>query len=157
MFKERIPVQMNELKRLFDEMYEVNHQIWSCVLELGKDQLMLDLGYPIGSIHFQLVQMIRSENLWVNFLWHGEVEYLQAVNFPTLAQIRREWDALEAEIRDYLSTLTTADLESTVELDSLNLPSLTLNDILLQVVNHATNYRTQLLSSIYQVCYLMIP
>lgn len=157
MFKERIHIQMDELKRLFDEMYRANRQMWACVQELREDQLALDLGYLNGSIRFRLVQMICNENLWVNFLWHGEVEYLQEVNFPTLAQIRQEWDALEAEMRDYLSTLTPADLECTVELDSLNLPQHSLSDILLWVVNQATRYRTQILSGIHQMCRPMIP
>jgi len=157
MFKEQTPIQVHELTRLFDEMYRANHQMWACIQELREEHLTTDLGHASGSIHTQLVQMIGNENLWVNFLWHGEVEYLQAVNFPTLAQIRLEWDALEAEMHDYLSTLTPADLECTVELDSLNLPSLTLGDILLGVVNHATTYRTQILSGIHQPGSPMIP
>lgn len=157
MFKEQTPIQVHELRHLFDEMYRANHQMWVCVRELREEQLTIDLGYPIGSIHAQLVQMIHSENLWVNFLWHGEVEYLQAVNFPTLAQVRLEWDALETEMRDYLSTLTPADLEHQVELGCLNLPLTTLSDILLRVVNHATTYRTQILSGIHQLGSPMIP
>jgi len=157
MFKEQTPIQVHELRHLFDEMYRANHQMWVCVLKLREEQLTTDLGYPIGSIHTQLVQMICNENLWVNFLWHGEVEYLREVNFPTLAQIRLEWDALEAEMRDYLSTLTPAVLEHQVELGCLNLPRLTLREILLRVVNHATNYRTQILSGIHQLGSPMIP
>jgi uncharacterized damage-inducible protein DinB len=151
MFKDRVPAQMNELKHLFDEMYQANHQMWECVQELREDQLTIDLGDRNGSIRFQLVQMICNENLWVNFLWHGEVEYLQEVNFPTLAQIRLEWDALEVELRDYLATLSPADLACTVELDSLNLPPHNLSDILLRVVTQATKYRTQILLGIHQL------
>jgi uncharacterized damage-inducible protein DinB len=157
MFQERIPIQMNELKRLFDDMYRANHQMWQCILQFREDQLTINLGYLNGSVRTQLVQMICSENLWVNFLWHGEVEYLREAGFSTLAQVRLEWDALEAEMRDYLSTLTPADLEHLVELDFLNLPTLTVSDILLRVINHATNYRTQILLDIQLLCSPMIP
>lgn len=153
MSNEPTAIQIHELRHRFDEMYRANHQMWACILELRKDQLTVDLGYPIGSIHAQLIQMIRNENLWINFLWHGEVEYLQEVNFPTLARVRLEWDALEAEIRDYLSTLTPTDVEHQVELERLNLPPLTLSDILLRIVNQTTKSRTQILLCIHQLCH----
>ena len=152
MFQEHTRVQTNELHGLFDDMYRANHQMWECILQVREDQLTLDLGSARGSIRTQLVQMIHNENLWVNFLWHGEVEYLRETDFPTLAKVRLEWDALESEMRDYLSTLTAMDLEYQVELDFVNLPSLTISDILRRLVDQATKIRTLILSDIHRLC-----
>ncbi len=120
-------------------------------MKLDDEQRHTDLQYSIGSVHSQLVHMVTIENLWINYLWHGEVEFLPASSFPTLAQLREEWDALEEEMRDYLTTLTDADLEQEIEIDFLPVPILKLRDVLLQIINHATDHRTQILAGIHRL------
>jgi len=150
-------IAMNELQSLFDAMYRENHQMWVCLLELHADQLKIYMEIMNGSIHSLLVQMICNENLWVNYLWHDQVEYLRLSEFPTLAKIRHEWDSLEAEMRDYLSILTVDDLGRVVDTCSLNLPSVTLIEILTQVVNYAASCRTQILAGIHELCDHVMP
>jgi len=137
------------LRRLFDYMYWANCQMWECAIALDDQQLSTDLDYSVGSIHAHLVHMVSMDNLWVNFLWHDEVEFLTERHMPTLAKIREEWDALEDEMRDYLSTLTDQDLEQSITPPFLNLPILKLGDALLQIVNHATDHRAQILAGIH--------
>lgn len=140
---------IQNLSRLFDYMYWANCQMWQCAISLDEQQLSTDLGYSIGSVRAQLVHMVSMDNLWINFLWHDEVEFLNGTYLPTLPKIREEWDALEEEIRDYLTTLTDEDLEQVVTPPFLNLPSLKLGDILLQIINHATDHRAQILAGIH--------
>ncbi len=152
-----VQIAMNELRSLFDAMYQENHQMWAYLLELHVDQLKINMEITNGSIHSLLVQMMCNENLWVNYLWHDEVEYLRVSEFPTLAKIRHEWDALEVEMKDYLSTLTVDDLGRVVDTCSLNLPSVTLIEILTQVVNYAASCRTQILAGIHELCDHVMP
>lgn len=142
---------IEQLTQLFDYMYWANCQMWQCVIELDEDQLTTDPGYSIGSIRAQLVHMMTIDNLWINYLWHGEVEFLQADHFLTLSQIRTEWDALEEEARDYLSTLTSDNLAQWVAPPFLNLPTMKLGDMLIQLVNHSTDHRAQILAGIHGV------
>ena len=142
---------IQDLTRLFDYMYWANCQMWNCVTALDEHQLNTPLEYSIGSVRAQLTHMVSIENLWINYLWHEEVEFLPADYFRDLPQIREEWDALEEEIRDYLSTLTDDDLQQEIEPDFFDLPPLKLGDILLQLINHATDHRAQILAGIHRL------
>lgn len=144
-------MSIQDLTRLFDYMYWANCQMWDCVTSLDEQKQTADLGYSIGSVRAQLVHMVSMDNLWINFLWHSDVEFLSENYLPTLPKIREEWDALEDELRDYLSTLTDDDLEQTITPPFLNLPPLKLGDILLQIVNHATDHRAQILAGIHHL------
>lgn len=145
-------MKIEELSRLFDGMYRENRRMWEAVQSLRYEQLTQPLEGSSGSIRAQLVRMIRAENLWVNFLWHGEIEFLREDQYPTLALIRVEWDALEAEIRDYLSTLTSADLERTIKPPFLRRAPIRIGDVLVQVVSDAANQRAHILTGLQKLC-----
>ena len=144
-------MKIADFQKLFDYMYWANCQMWHCIVEMDDTQRTTDLHYSIGSVQAQLIHMVSIENLWINYLWHGEVEFLTENLLPTLGHIREEWDALEDEIRDYLTTLTDADLDRVIHPPFLNLPPLTLRDILLQLVNHATDHRAQILAGVHRL------
>ncbi len=148
---------INDLTCAFEDMYRANHHLWSCISELHTEQLMVGVGHEEASIHSLLLQMITNENLWINYLWHVEVEYLRETDFPTLTKIRLELDALEAEMRDYLSILTLTDLEQKVNLSFVDASPLRLGAILWQVIDDAASYRTQILAGIHQLCVHVIP
>jgi len=139
---------VQEMIRLFDYMYWANKQMWQCVLTLDEAQQKINLDYSIGSVHDQLVHLVSVENLWVNYLWHGEVEFIDGRMLNTLSQIRKEWDALEQEMRDYLSTLTDDDLNQVITVKFATPSTVKLKDILLQILNHATDHRAQILAGI---------
>ena len=142
-------MSIQDLKCLFDYMYWANCQMWECAIALNDQQLSTDLDYSVGSIRAHLVHMVSMDNLWINFLWHDDVEFLTDRQLPTLIKIREEWDALEEEMRDFLSTLTDDDLERSITPPFFNMPTLKLRDALLQMVNHATDHRAQILAGIH--------
>lgn len=144
-------MKIADIQKLFDYMYWANCQMWQCVVQIDESQRNTDLHYSLGSVQSQLVHMVSIENLWINYLWHGEVEFLDQQLLPTLTHIREEWDALEDEIRDYLTTLSDDDLEQIIEPKFFNLPPLKLRDILLQIVNHATDHRAQILAGLHRL------
>lgn len=133
------------LKRLFNYHYYANRQLWSSVMMLSDQQFTQAQSDGSPSIRTQIVHMVANENLWVNFLWHGEVEFLQEFHLPTRASIREEWDALEEEILDFIDELSPAELNRQVEptfLDMGGFPRVW--EILLQIVSHAAESRTQI-------------
>lgn len=142
---------VKDLIQLFDYMYWANCQMWQCVTTLDDKQRHTPLEYSIGSIHLQLVHMVSVENMWINYLWHGEVEVLNETYFKTIDQLREEWDALESEMRDYLTTLSDDDLNHDIDTSFFNLPTLKLGDILLQLINHATDHRAQILAGVHRL------
>ena len=133
------------LTRLINYHYWANHRLWPSVMALSEKQFTQALSDGSPSIRAQIVHMVANENLWVNYLWHDEVEFLQESHIPTRASIREEWDALEEEMRDFIDELSPAGLESRVEPTFLNTGgSLTVWEILLQIINDATASRAQL-------------
>jgi uncharacterized damage-inducible protein DinB len=133
------------LIKLFNDHYRANHRLWRAVMALSHEQFSQAPGDGSPSVQTQVVRMVANENLWVNYLWHGEVEFLQESQIPTRASIRVEWDALEEEMRDFIDELSPAELERQVRPTFLNTDaSLKVGEILLQIVNSAVECRAQL-------------
>lgn len=133
------------LIRLFNHHYRANHQLWNSIAALNDKQFTQTPSDGSPSIRTQIVGMVANENLWVNYLWHGEVEFLQDCQFPTRTCIRGEWDALEEEMLDFIEELSAAALESQVEPAFLTKSaSLKLWEILVQVIHKAAQSRAQL-------------
>jgi uncharacterized damage-inducible protein DinB len=138
-------VDKQSLTRLFNYHYWANRQLWRSVMALSDQQFVHIPGDGSPSIRTQLVRMVAAENLWVNYLWHGEVEFLEESHFATRACLRAEWDALEEEILDFIEELSPAELEAPVELAFLNSgASLKVWEILLQIINQAGESRARL-------------
>jgi len=144
-------MKVQDIQRLFDYMYWANAEMWQCAQNLTPHQRRMDNTYSVGSVQQQLFHLVAMDNLWINYLWHGDVEFLQPWELPTLDHIIKERDALEHEIRDYLSTLTDADLDKIITPPFMNLPPMHLQDALLQIINHATDHRAQILAAIHRL------
>ncbi len=133
------------LTRLFHYHYWANRQLWRAVMALSEGQFTQPLGNGSPSIRAQIVRMVATENLWVNYLWHGEVEFLQVSHLPTRAAIRAEWDALQEEMLDFIDELSPPELERQVDPPFLNAGvSLTVCQSLLQIIHQAAGGRIQL-------------
>ncbi len=140
------------LTRLFNGHYRANRRLWSSVMTLSDEQFTQALSDGSPSIRTQIVRMVANENLWVDYLWHGEVEFLQESQIPTRASIREEWDALEEEMCDFIDELRPAELASHVEPPFLKAGvSLTIGEILLQIVNDAVASRAALRQHLYHL------
>jgi uncharacterized damage-inducible protein DinB len=133
------------LTRQFDYHYWAARRLWRSVMILSDEQFTRIPSAGRPSIHTQIVRLVANENLWVDYLWHGEVEFLREAHLPTRASIRVEWDALEEEIRDFIDELSPDELECQVEPPFLS-PAISfkVGETLLQIVNDAIECRAQL-------------
>jgi uncharacterized damage-inducible protein DinB len=156
-FQSRSPSAVNRVDKdaltsLFRHHYQANHRLWPAVMALSDEQFTHVPGNGKPSIQTHIVRMVATENLWVNYLWHGEVEFLQVSHLPTRASIRLEWDALEEELCDFIDELSPADLERRVNPPFLNSgASLTVKAILLQIVHDAVESRARLRAQLRQM------
>lgn len=125
--------------------YWAHARVWGCIETLTDNDFRRQDAN--GSVYEQLVRMMAAENLWINFLWHGEVEFLTAEQFPTLAAIREEWSALEEETRDYVDMLREDELQQEVTPPFWEKRvRLTVGEALLHLFNSATDNRARLLT-----------
>ena len=132
------------LIHLFDYHYWANERLWQSIAALSEEQYTGADGDGGPSVRALCVRMVATENLWINYLWHGGVEFLDETHLPTRALLREEWKALEEEIRDFLDELSPADLNRRVTPPFLKPEaSLKVWEALLQVINHGTETRAQ--------------
>jgi uncharacterized damage-inducible protein DinB len=142
---EVLTVDKDSLIRLFRDHYRANRRLWRAVMVLSDEQFTQAPGDGGPSVRTQIVRMVANENLWVDYLWHDEVEFLHEWQIPTRASIRVEWDALEEEMCDFIDELSPAELGHRVEPPFLPTgASLTIGETLLQIINDAIECRAQL-------------
>jgi uncharacterized damage-inducible protein DinB len=70
-------------------------------------------------------------------------------DFPDRASIRQKWAEVEAHVRATLDALTPDDLER--QLHWPGRPPIYVWEALLQVVNHGTDHRAQVLAGLHQL------
>lgn len=103
--------------------------------------------YSRGSIHKQLLHLIEVDEVWFCGLRGAEFPPdLDPAKYASFDAIRAYWDAVEAMMRAYLDTLNPYILESTPLQNEDK--DLRVWQVLLQVVNHGTDHRAQILRSL---------
>lgn len=146
------------IHRLFDYNYWMHRALWDkCILPLTDEQFTFYNDYSKGSVQRQLVHTMSVEQLWLSRIQGVNPNALPKPDeYPTRESIRARWDEIEADWRTYLTALTEADLERTVEYKYIiksgeitETRRMRLWEILVQVVNHGTDHRAQILAAIH--------
>lgn len=141
--------------RLFDYNLWANHKVWGYVTALSEEQFKRPSDYSIGSVHQQIVHVIEVEALWLARVRNAVPgAFHQAHDFPTYESIRARWDAVEAAWQSYLNSLPDGEIQGTAEYVSrtdgrrYRTP---IRDSLIQIINHSTDHRSQILALIHQL------
>ncbi|XSG77533.1 DinB family protein [Herpetosiphon llansteffanensis] len=114
------------------------------VAQLSVEQYVQAIPYSLGSVRNQLVHLMSVDETWFSGLRGVDFpEPLDPNAFPDLAALRNYWAGVESMMRDYLANLHDADLQ-TKPLDGED-ENLIVWQVLLQVVNHGTDHRAQVL------------
>jgi len=145
------------MKDYFREIYQYNYcahrQVWRCIETLSEEQFNQPLDYSIGAIHIQCVHTLAVESWWFHFLATGELRFLELDELPDRRSIRARWDAVEAEVMDYIERLTPAELEREVHPDFwvADDPPIRVWEAMVQVANHSTDHRAQTLAGLHRL------
>ncbi len=123
-----------------------NRKLWdSYITALSQDQFTQPAAYSVGSVRDHVVHMMEVDDIWFSELMGLTDPAVPFVEDSTdRATIRRQWDAVEQMMRDYLAGLRDEMLFTTpiiLEEDK----DLIVWQVLLHVVNHGTDHRAQLL------------
>lgn len=142
------------LRALYDYHYYARDLVWGCVMKLDDEQYRRKSGYSLGSIHELSVHLIAAEAVWLARLkGTSPSAMLNAGDYPTRETVIDKWRSVEAEFRAYLATLTDADLTRDVNYQSIAGKAYH-NPVwatLMQVINHGTDHRAQILMMIHQL------
>ena len=134
-------------RHFYDYHFAENHKIWDrYITQLTYEQFTQPVNYSHGSVRDQVLHLIDCENGWFSELRGAEPsEPLPPANGNDRTAIREHWDHVEKSIRDYLAKLQDDMLYSKPIEEPVEDKDLMMWQVLLHVVNHATDHRAQLL------------
>ena len=131
-------------RHFFNYHFSENRNIWDkYVTPLSDEQFTQNVGYSHGSVRNQVVHLMSVDEAWFSGLRGVEIPADLDPAVVDRDSIRAQWDAVEQHMRDYLAKLHDDTLfEKPLEGEDKDL---IVWQVLLQVGNHGTDHRAQLL------------
>jgi len=147
---------VERFKKLFDYNIWANNRMWDCIMQLSDEQFSRPCDYSVGSLHDQCVHQMSAEELWLSRIRDNisTGQLAQTQDYPTRQAIHKHWQGVNQQWVDYIHSLTEADLDASLAFVSVSYNTTFHNqrwEGLMQVLNHSTDHRAQILSLIYQV------
>lgn len=141
---------------LFQNLYAynfwANRQVWQVFEQLTDEQFDQPDGAR-ASIRQDTLHVMGVEHWWLVFIATGKLDFLNADDYPTRASMRAKWDHIEKNVLAFISTLTDQDLQRQVrpEFWKKGRKPIFVWQALLQVANHSTDHRAQMLARVRQL------
>jgi len=132
-------------RHFFGYHFNENRTLWNYIMTLTDEQFAQEAGYSRGSVRNQVVHLMNVDRVWFSELQAIEVKTLpKPEDFADREAMRAYWDGIEQDMRAYLDALHDDMLtdKPIVEEDDSNL---IVWQVLLHVINHATDHRAQIL------------
>jgi uncharacterized damage-inducible protein DinB len=133
-------------RHFYDYHFSENRNIWNTyIASLSDEQFTQDVGYSHGSVRNQIVHVMSVDDAWFSGLRGVEnPDSLDPASFVDRNSIRRHWDAIEQRMTDYLAELRDDTIFEKPFAEGED-KDLIVWQVLLQVANHGTDHRAQLL------------
>ena len=133
-------------RHFFNYHFSENRNIWDTyITPLSDEQFTQDVGYSHGSVRNQILHLMSVDDAWFSGLRSAEIsDSLDPATFVDRTVIRKRWDAIEQRMRDYLGELQDDTLFEKPFAEGED-KDLIVWQVLLQVTNHGTDHRAQLL------------
>ena len=130
-----------------------NRKVWEHVASLTFEQFIQETGYSHGSVREQIVHLLDVEDVWFSELQGIQPNdpLPETVTTDDRNAIRAHWDKVEEKVRAYLAALQDDQLFSKPITEPEKDKFLFLWQVLLHVVNHATDHRAQLLRALHDL------
>jgi uncharacterized damage-inducible protein DinB len=134
-------------RHFYNYHFAENRKIWDrYITPLSYQQFTQKVDYSHGSVRDQIVHLIDAEDMWFSELRGGNPsEPIPPADSDDRETIRAHWDRVEQKIREYLANLQDDMLITKPIKEPEEDQVLFVWQVLLHVVNHATDHRAQLL------------
>jgi uncharacterized damage-inducible protein DinB len=131
-------------RQLYGYHFVENRKTWDAyITSLSQEAFMRSVGAH-WSVRDQIVHLMSVDDTWFSGLRGVEIpEPLEPADFEDRDAIRAHWDEVEQRMRDYLAALRD-DMLRDKPLHGED-QDLAVWQVLLQVVNHGTDHRAQIL------------
>ena len=133
-------------RHLYGYHFAENRKIWDHGMSLSHEKFIQPVDYSHGSVRDQIVHLIDAEDVWFSELRNANPsEPIPASASDDRDLIRAHWDGVEKNMHDYLETLQDEVLFTQPITEPEDDKVLFVWQVLIHVVNHATDHRAQLL------------
>jgi uncharacterized damage-inducible protein DinB len=140
------------IRELYDYHRWANRRLFDLAVGLG-DAVTRDMGshWSFPTLKGMFAHIYGADDVWLT-RWKGSSpgRLLGDADFPTVADLRARWDALEALQRAFVDGLGEADLVRPVVYKNTSGQEfrVALGPLLQHVVNHATHHRSEVATMI---------
>ena len=140
-------------RHFYNYHFAENRKVWEHVASLTFEQFNQPIGYSRGAIREQVVHLLDVEDVWFSELQGTQPDdpLPETVTADDRDAIRAHWDKVEGKVRAYLAALQDEQLYSKPITDPEEDKDLIVWQVLLHIVNHATDHRAQLLRSLHDL------
>jgi uncharacterized damage-inducible protein DinB len=134
-------------RHFYNYHFAENRKLWDdYVVPLPSDLFTQPVSYSLGSVRDQIIHLLSADDVWFSELRGVEpAEPLPPAPVDDRDMIRAHWDSVEQSMRAYLAELSDEWLFAAPITEPEEDKDLIVWQVLLHVVNHATDHRAQLL------------
>lgn len=140
------------IRHFYGYHFTENRSLWdNYIVSLTQEQFTQPVDYSMGSVRNQIVHLMSVDDIWLSGLRGLDIpDWLNPEDFNDRSVIRAHWDNLEQRMREYLASLRDETLfEKPFKVDEDE--NLIAWQVLLQVVNHGTDHRAQILRLLHDM------
>ncbi len=138
----------NAFRYFYDYHFAENRSLWDrYIASLPYAQFVQEAAYSHGSVRDQIVHLLDVDDVWFSELQNIEPfdPLPDATDEDDRDTIRAHWDRVEQKARAYLASLQDEMLFTRPIKEPDEDQNLIVWQVLLHVVNHATDHRAQIL------------
>jgi uncharacterized damage-inducible protein DinB len=138
---------IDDLKRRYDYGYWANARLFAVISQLTPEQFTREVAGSWASIRNTLVHVMSAEWGWIaRSGGPARGPQLKPDDYSTLSSVMEQWSIVEGYAREFLGTLTDADLDRVVEftLDVTGTQAMSIGEMLQHAATHGVHHRGQI-------------
>ncbi len=147
-------MEVERIQELYKYNAWANGQTFEAVAKLTPEQFNKDLATSYHSVKGTLVHIVGGEWIWLRrWLGTSPKALLDPNEFFSVEQIKKRWEEVEQERKEFISTLTEDSLKKPLAYTNIKGQPFTypLWQALQHLVNHSTYHRGQITTMLRQL------
>ena len=145
----------DSIRTLHTYNYAQHRRLWESILMLSEAQFTQEFDYSIGSIRNHMVHVMSVDERWLARVQDAPApDRLDPAPFDSRRAVFEYWVGVERRVLDCVAGLDDAQLLRDVTYPVSRFPEPVTNtvwEILVHMVNHGTDHRTQVLALLHRL------